>query len=56
MRPLKNGFKQRLEYLEILKDNFETCNNENNDSNNINNDNNDNNNSNNRTVNDETIG
>ena len=44
-----NGFKQRLEYLEILKDNFETCNNENNDSKNINNNNDDN-----RTVNGET--
>ena len=32
MRPFKkSGFKQRLEYLEILKDNFETCNHENND-------------------------
>ena len=26
----KSGFKQRLEYLEVLKDKFETCNNENN--------------------------
>ena len=36
------GFKQRLEYREILKDNFEICNNENNDNNNVNNNNNSN--------------
>ena len=48
----RSGFKQRLEYLEILKDNFETCNNENNDNNNVKNNNNSNsNNSNRRTVN-----
>ena len=32
----KSGFKQRLQYVEILKDNFETCNNENNGYNNVN--------------------
>ena len=52
MRTKKSGFKQRLEYLEILKDNFETCNNENNNNNNVKN-NNDNN-SNKRTMNGET--
>ena len=35
----KSGFKQRLEYLEIPKDNFETWNYENNYNNNVNNDN-----------------
>ena len=33
----KSGFKQRLEYLEIFQDNFETCNTENNNNNNSNN-------------------
>ena len=38
----KSGFKQRLEYLEILKDNFETGNIETNNNNNVNNKNNSN--------------
>ena len=46
----KSGIKQRLEYQEILKDNFVTCNNENSDNINVNK----NNNNNNRTVNGET--
>ena len=58
----KSGFKQRLESMEIFKDNFEFCNNENNDNDNFNNNSNSKNNNNNdndnnsiyRTVNGET--
>ena len=38
----KNGFKQRLEYVDILRDNFEICNNENSDNSKVNNNNNNN--------------